>query len=141
MNPWIAAFAAWCAIGAIAMSWFWYEAHGNVRRTFAMRLAELLLGPFLWPLAVCSAWIWRRSRISRTKDFRRTGTPHCHRHGHILLKCEGQHEAFCSGCSGRCRICGEEALFSPRYHGLSASGDPMIVYEPIYARRTEGSER
>lgn len=138
LNPRIAAIVAWCAIGAIAMSWFWYEADGNVRRTFPMRLAELLLGPLLWPLAVYSAWIWWRSRISRVEDFRRTSTPHCPRHGHILLKCEHQHEAFCSGCSGCCGICGEGAWFSPRYHGLSSSGDPMIVYEPIHARRTEG---
>lgn len=137
MNPWILV-ATWCGIGMLAMSWFWYEGAGNVRRPLIMRLTEVLLGPILWPLATYSAWIWSRSRLRRLDDFRRTGTPHCRRHGSILLKCEEQHDAFCSACSGGCGTCGKDAWFSPRYHGRSEHGEHVNVYEAIYAEHTKG---
>lgn len=137
MNLWTWATVAWLGIGMLALCWFMYEADGNIRRTVLMRLVELILGPVLWPLAAYNAWIWRKGRLGRSQDFRRTGTPHCPRHGYILLKCEVEHEPFCSGCSGECSVCGRDAWFSPRYHGRSPDGEPVIVYEPIYTERPE----
>lgn len=139
MNVWTSAAVVWLWLGiwTLALCWFWYEADGNVRRTAFMRLVELLFGLILWPLAAYSTWIWWKCRCQRNEEFQRLGIPHCDRHGHILLQCKEQHEAFCQGCSGACKICDKDAWFSPRYHGHSASGEPVVVYERIYVERPE----
>lgn len=135
MNPWLLGLLIWCAVGALFTLWYWHEKERTIlHKKVLMSVVELLLGPILWPLGAISAWIWRRSRMERLQEFYRTGTPHCRKHGYILLKCENSHEAFCSGCSPTvCPRCGQDAFLSPRYHGRSAANEPIIVYERIHA--------
>lgn len=136
MNRWLMGFLVWCAVGALFMLWYWYEKERTIlHKKLAMSVVELFLGPILWPLGAFSAWIWRRSRLSRIADHRRTGTPLCSKHGYILLKCENWHASFCSGCSPTvCPMCGGQPFLSPRYLGMTPEGEPITEYQPIYAR-------
>jgi hypothetical protein len=133
----------WLGLGMISMFWYWHQQSTLLRRKpLWMSLLELVLGPVLWPLAAYSAWIWWRGKNARLAEFRASGTPHCRRHGYILLKCESDHEAFCSGCGPRrCSMCGGDAWSSPRFHGRSATGEPIVVYERIYATPHESGLR
>lgn len=129
----------WCGLGVVAMFWYWYEISPLRRKRFL----EYPLAVILWPLAAYSAWIWWRCRRRSVTEFRAQGIPHCPRHGYILLKCEEDHEAFCGGCvpQHRCPVCGKDAWSSPRFHGRSAAGEPIVIYERIYADPHEISQR
>lgn len=129
------AILIWCALGVMSVFLYWYEDNSLRTKHWGERILVFVCWPLLWPLLANAGWIWNRTRHRSNKEHRNLGIPHCRRHGSILLKCEESHEAYCSGCSSsyRCPECGKEAFFSPRFHGRLECGDPIVVYERIYA--------
>lgn len=134
-----AAVLIWSAFGVISVFFYWYEDNPLRTKTWGERLLMSAGWPFLGPLIANAALVWNRTRRRGNKDHRRLGIPHCRRHGFILLKCEHIHEAYCAGCSSnrRCPRCGRDAFFSPRFHGRSDEGKPIVIYERIYADPSE----
>ncbi len=131
------AILIWCALGVMSVFLYWYENCPLRTKPLWERILVFVCWPLLWPLLANAGWMWNRSRYRRNQECRNLGIPHCRRHGFNLLKCKESHEAYCSGCSSNkmCPKCGKDSFFSPRFHGHSECGKPVVVYERIYAEK------
>ena len=129
------AILVWCALGVGSAAFYMYEESPFRTYPWWERILLFFWSPTLWPIVAYGAWIRNRTRRRGNQRHRKSGIPHCRRHGFILLKCRDRHKEYCAGCSAKnlCPQCGGTAFFSPRLCGRSNGGKPIVEYQHLYA--------